>query len=96
MCYSNERHGVCHQIRDAIVEFLSDTVVLSRLQFALTSMFHMLWPVLTIDMANYLIIVEALVFMLIFIGALIPIMLFYNIYQYVVFRGKVTSSHYGD
>ncbi|MGK7905511.1 MAG: cytochrome ubiquinol oxidase subunit I [Hormoscilla sp.] len=42
------------------MEFLSDTVVLSRLQFALTSMFHMLWPVLTIGMANYLIIVEAL------------------------------------
>lgn len=60
MCYSNERHGVCHQVRDAIVEFLSDTVVLLRLQFALTSMFHMLWPVLTIGMANYLIIVEAL------------------------------------
>lgn len=39
---------------------------------------------------------SSLVFMLIFIGALIPIMLFYNIYQYVVFRGKVTSSHYGD
>ncbi|MGK7905512.1 MAG: cytochrome d ubiquinol oxidase subunit II [Hormoscilla sp.] len=36
---------------------------------------------------------SSLVFMLIFMGALIPIMLFYNIYQYVVFRGKVTSSH---
>jgi len=42
------------------MEFLSDTVVLSRLQFALTSMFHILWPLLTIGMANYLIIVEAL------------------------------------
>ncbi len=39
---------------------------------------------------------SALVFMLIFIGFLIPIMLFYNIYQYVVFRGKVVSSGYGD
>jgi len=39
---------------------------------------------------------SALVFMLIFIGFLIPIMLFYNIYQYVVFRGKVTNSHYGE
>jgi cytochrome bd ubiquinol oxidase subunit II len=37
---------------------------------------------------------SALVFMLIFIGFLIPIMLFYNIYQYVVFRGKVTGGHY--
>lgn len=32
---------------------------------------------------------SALVFMIIFIGFLIPIMLFYNIYQYIVFRGKV-------
>jgi cytochrome bd ubiquinol oxidase subunit II len=38
---------------------------------------------------------SALVFMIIFIGFLIPIMLFYNIYQYVVFRGKVTGGHYG-
>jgi cytochrome bd ubiquinol oxidase subunit II len=34
---------------------------------------------------------SALVFMIIFVGFLIPIMLFYNIYQYVVFRGKVTG-----
>jgi len=34
---------------------------------------------------------SALVFMLIFIGALIPVMLFYNLYQYIVFRGKVTA-----
>lgn len=33
---------------------------------------------------------SSLVIMIIFIGALIPIMLFYNIYQYVVFRGKIT------
>jgi cytochrome d ubiquinol oxidase subunit II len=39
---------------------------------------------------------SSLVFMLIFIGVLIPIMLFYNIYQYVVFRGKVTTSYYGE
>jgi cytochrome d ubiquinol oxidase subunit II len=39
---------------------------------------------------------SSLVFMLIFIGVLIPIMLFYNIYQYVVFRGKVKTSVYGD
>lgn len=37
---------------------------------------------------------SALVFMLTFIGFLIPIMLAYNIYQYVVFRGKVRSSNY--
>jgi cytochrome bd ubiquinol oxidase subunit II len=38
---------------------------------------------------------SALVFMLIFIGFLIPVMLFYNLYQYVVFRGKVTGGEYG-
>jgi cytochrome bd ubiquinol oxidase subunit II len=37
---------------------------------------------------------SALVFMIIFVGFLIPIMLFYNIYQYVVFRGKVTGNAY--
>jgi cytochrome d ubiquinol oxidase subunit II len=34
---------------------------------------------------------SALVFMLVFVGFLIPIMLPYNIYQYVVFRGKVIA-----
>ena len=38
---------------------------------------------------------SALVFMIIFVGFLIPIMLFYNIYQYVVFRGKVVGDEYG-
>nr|WP_269446174.1 cytochrome d ubiquinol oxidase subunit II [Gloeobacter violaceus] len=37
---------------------------------------------------------SALVFMIIFMGFLIPIMLAYNIFQYVVFRGKVTGGHY--
>jgi cytochrome d ubiquinol oxidase subunit II len=37
---------------------------------------------------------SALVFMIIFVGFLIPIMLFYNIYQYVVFRGKITDVHH--
>lgn len=35
-----------------------DAVVLSRMQFALTAIFHMLWPVLTTGMAIYLVIVE--------------------------------------
>jgi cytochrome d ubiquinol oxidase subunit II len=39
---------------------------------------------------------SALVFMLTFIGVLIPIMLFYNIYNYVVFRGKVVGKAYGE
>ncbi|MEA5391247.1 cytochrome d ubiquinol oxidase subunit II [Cyanobium gracile UHCC 0139] len=33
--------------------------------------------------------VTSMVFMLTFIGVLIPIMLFYNIYNYIAFRGKV-------
>ena len=32
---------------------------------------------------------------IIFIGFLIPIMLAYNIYQYIVFGGKVTGKNYG-
>ena len=42
------------------MEFLTDVVILSRLQFALTAIFHMLWPVLTTGMAIYLIVVEGL------------------------------------
>jgi cytochrome d ubiquinol oxidase subunit I len=41
-------------------ELLSDTVTLSRIQFALTAIFHMLWPVLTTGMAIYLVIIEGL------------------------------------
>jgi cytochrome d ubiquinol oxidase subunit II len=39
---------------------------------------------------------SSLVIMLIFIGLLIPVMLFYNLYQYIVFRGKVTGGNYGE
>lgn len=39
---------------------------------------------------------SSLVIMIIFIGFLIPVMLFYNFYQYVVFRGKVTGIHYEE
>jgi cytochrome bd ubiquinol oxidase subunit I len=39
---------------------LLDTVSLSRMQFALTAIFHMLWPVLTTGMAIYLVMVEGL------------------------------------
>lgn len=42
------------------MEFLSDTVVLSRMQFALTALFHMLWPVLSTGLAIYLVMVEGL------------------------------------
>jgi cytochrome d ubiquinol oxidase subunit II len=39
---------------------------------------------------------SSLVIMIIFIGFLIPVMLFYNVYQYIVFRGKVTGGQYGE
>ncbi len=39
---------------------------------------------------------SSLVIMIVFIGFLIPVMLFYNLYQYIVFRGKVTGGHYGE
>ncbi|MFB2977543.1 cytochrome ubiquinol oxidase subunit I [Microseira sp. BLCC-F43] len=42
------------------MDFLTNSVVLSRMQFALTAIFHMLWPVLTTGMAIYLVIVEGL------------------------------------
>ncbi|MBD2655235.1 MULTISPECIES: cytochrome ubiquinol oxidase subunit I [Synechocystis] len=41
-------------------DFLSNTVALSRLQFAVTAIFHMLWPVLTTGMGIYLVIIEGL------------------------------------
>jgi cytochrome bd ubiquinol oxidase subunit II len=37
-----------------------------------------------------------LTFMLLGIGLLVPVMIAYNAYQYVVFRGKVRSAHYGE
>jgi cytochrome d ubiquinol oxidase subunit I len=43
-----------------MADFLTDTVALSRLQFAMTAIFHMLWPVLTTGMAIYLVIIEGL------------------------------------
>ena len=39
---------------------------------------------------------SSLVFMIVFIGFLIPIMLAYNIYQYIVFNGKVIEEGYGE
>lgn len=40
------------------MEFLSDHVVLSRIQFGITAMFHILWPVLTIGLSIFLVIME--------------------------------------
>jgi len=42
------------------MSFLSDTVMLSRIQFAVTSIFHMFWPILTIGMSWYLVVMEIL------------------------------------
>lgn len=42
------------------MDFLSDTVVLSRMQFALTAIFHMIWPVLTTGLGIYLVVLEGL------------------------------------
>ncbi|QSJ14522.1 cytochrome ubiquinol oxidase subunit I [Nostoc sp. UHCC 0702] len=42
------------------MEFLSDTVILSRMQFALTACIHMLWPTLTTGVGIYLVIIEGL------------------------------------
>lgn len=36
-----------------------------------------------------------LVFMMLGIGMLIPVMVTYNAYQYIVFRGKIRQAHYG-
>jgi cytochrome d ubiquinol oxidase subunit I len=37
-----------------------DTVTLSRLQFAVTIMFHMLWPVVTVGLSLFLVALEGL------------------------------------
>ncbi|MEB3881871.1 cytochrome ubiquinol oxidase subunit I [Lyngbya sp. CCY1209] len=42
------------------MDLLSNTVALSRMQFALTAIFHMLWPVLTTGLGIYLVIIEGL------------------------------------
>ncbi len=42
------------------MEIFANTVALSRMQFALTASFHMLWPVLSTGLAIYLVIVEGI------------------------------------
>nr|QFZ91846.1 cytochrome ubiquinol oxidase subunit I [Synechococcus elongatus PCC 11802] len=44
----------------SLMSWLTDTATLSRLQFAVTAIFHMLWPVLTTGLAIFLVIVEGL------------------------------------
>lgn len=43
-----------------MAEILTDTITLSRIQFALTAIFHMIWPILTTGMGIYLVIMEGL------------------------------------
>jgi cytochrome d ubiquinol oxidase subunit I len=40
------------------MEILTDHVFLSRLQFAITALFHMLWPLLTVGLSLFLVAVE--------------------------------------
>ncbi len=42
------------------MDALFDHVMLSRIQFGITAMFHILWPVLTIGLSIFLVLVEAL------------------------------------
>ncbi|WP_374089083.1 cytochrome ubiquinol oxidase subunit I [Methylomicrobium lacus] len=42
------------------MESLQDTLLLSRLQFALTAIFHILWPLLTVGLSIFLVAVEVL------------------------------------
>jgi cytochrome d ubiquinol oxidase subunit I len=41
------------------MEILQDHIFLSRLQFAFTAMFHIIWPVLTIGLSIFLVVMEA-------------------------------------
>ena len=60
-----------------------------------TSLFpYILPPTLTLSVAAAS--SRTLVFMLAGIGMLLPVMLIYNAYQYMVFRGKVRSGGYGE
>lgn len=43
-----------------MLDAFSDHVTLSRLQFAMITMFHIIWPLLTIGLAGFLVIMEAL------------------------------------
>lgn len=42
------------------MDFLEDTLLLSRLQFALTAIFHILWPLLTVGLSIFLVALEIL------------------------------------
>lgn len=42
------------------MDFLNDSLMLSRLQFAVTAMFHILWPLLTVGLSIFLVAVEVM------------------------------------
>jgi cytochrome bd-type quinol oxidase subunit 2 len=85
-----------------------DVVLLSRIQFAFTISFHIIFPSFTIALAAWLALLEgrwlqaasppsSLRFL--FYGAglfVIPVILIYTITVYWVFRGKIGEArHYG-
>src|SRR6201996_7844502 len=43
-----------------MVIMLTDVLHLSRAQFAMTAIFHILWPILTISLSAFLVLIEAL------------------------------------
>ncbi|MGZ8186680.1 MAG: cytochrome ubiquinol oxidase subunit I, partial [Methylobacter sp.] len=42
------------------MDLLNDSLLLSRLQFAITSIFHILWPLLTVGLSIFLVAVEVI------------------------------------
>lgn len=42
------------------MEFLHDSLLLSRIQFAVTALFHILWPLLTVGLSIFLVALEVL------------------------------------
>jgi cytochrome bd ubiquinol oxidase subunit II len=72
-------------------------VILSRVQFFLMSLSGLASSLYPYLVPRSIIATDAasdsltLVFMMLGIGLLIPVMITYNAYQYIVFRGKVTG-----
>jgi cytochrome d ubiquinol oxidase subunit I len=45
---------------DCLMDYLVSSTLLSRLQFALTAMFHIIWPLLSIGLSIFLVVLEVL------------------------------------
>lgn len=43
-----------------VMDALVDHILLSRVQFAVTAMFHILWPILTVGLSVFLVVIEVL------------------------------------